>query len=341
VWIDGRYEPERRGKRWRDGRWDPKGDGYAFSDGEWVNDDTYPREAPPQPHTERPNARPGFVFIYGRWDWRGGKWEWVDGGYEPERTGKRFRDGRWEKSGDTYGFIEGGWVDEVVEPFDPPARGRRVDRAIVGNFWPVKGKPGSRFVIQGRNFSPDAVVLWDDQPLRAAVGEFEIEVLVPRNAKTGTLTLRDPSRRRDLSVGVFEVVDFDAEAERKRIEEQRKKAAEAAIASRKFAAARAAREAAVRQRAEAYAASREQRRADRIAALRAKWVNEFLASEDAQFELTLHAQRVADLHRMLEIAELKNDVRLAVRIEVLRSREDARHDRRMEFLKSSFKGGKR
>ncbi|MBA2543380.1 MAG: YXWGXW repeat-containing protein, partial [Deltaproteobacteria bacterium] len=345
-WVEGRYETPRTGKRWRDGRWDRKDDGYTYLEGEWIDDDR-PREAPPAPRQQRFDRRAGFEFIPGRWDWRGGRWEWVEGRYEQERRGKRFRDGRWERFGDSWGFVEGDWIaeDEPELIYYELPRGQRLDLPVVGNFWPPKGRSGSRVMIQGRNFSPDAVVLWDGQPIRSRVlSTFEIELRVPANANTGELSLRDPARRRDLQVGLFEVVpDYDAEAEFRRIEAERQRAAQAAIDARRqqFAAARAARELAIRQRVEARAASRAQRRAARIAALRAKWVRDFLRTEDTQFELTLHAQRSADLQRMLEIAELKNDVRLAVRIEVARSREDARHDRRMTTLVGNFKGGNR
>ena len=42
---------------------------------------------------------------------------------------------------------------------------------------------------------------------------------------------------------------------------------------------------------------------------------------------------------MLEMAELANNIKLAVKIETARSREDARHDKRMETLKATFKAG--
>ncbi|MCE9638198.1 MAG: hypothetical protein K8T90_21050, partial [Planctomycetes bacterium] len=338
-WIAGREEAERPGKRFREGRWERRGDQWSFVDGTW-EDGGYPREAPPEPRQERRGARPGFVFIPGRWEWAGSGWNWQAGREEAARPGLRFREGRWESRGDVWTYVDGAWVPEEIS--EGPDRGQRVERPIVGNFWPPKGKPGTRILISGRNFSSDAIVLWDDKPVRSRVRDsFEIEAFVPTGVSTGTISLRDPARRRDLQVGIFEVTaNFDFAAEQTKIDAARQLAAENAIKARKFAAARAAREAAVRARAEEWAAKREQRRADRIAALRTKWANEFLGSEDTQFELTLHAQRTADLHRASEIAELKNDVRLAVRIDVARQREDSRHERRMELLKAGFKGGK-
>ena len=109
---------------------------------------------------------------------------------------------------------------------------------------------------------------------------------------------------------------------------------------KQLAADRAAREEAIRKRIEKREATREARRAARIAEIRARWDREFLADPLTQDELALHAQRVADLVRMQEIADLANNQRLAVRVELAISREDSRHENRMIALKGAFKGGK-
>ena len=85
------------------------------------------------------------------------------------------------------------------------------------------------------------------------------------------------------------------------------------------------------------AATRERRRAERIAALQAKWQRAFLADADTQDELTLHAQRVAELTRARDVAELSANGKLVVRIEVAQAREDQRHQQRMAALEASFK----
>lgn len=57
--------------------------------------------------------RAGFIWVRGRWDWRGNKWEWVPGHWERQRANKRWVDGRWEQR--TQGnvrfwvWVEGGW----------------------------------------------------------------------------------------------------------------------------------------------------------------------------------------------------------------------------------------
>src|SRR5690606_28396871 len=105
----------------------------------------------------------------------------------------------------------------------------------------------------------------------------------------------------------FEVAaGFDPVAEQRRIEAERRKAAEEAwkARQRELAKDRAARLAALRERQAQRAATRAQRRAERIAALQRKWARAFLADPDTQAELTLHAQRVAELQRSKEIAEV-------------------------------------
>jgi hypothetical protein len=343
-WIAGRYEPEVKGRRYRPGRWQQSGEEFVFVDGGWDEAAAVPIEAPPPPRRETYAQRPGEVWIAGRWDWKSGQWEWTNGRYERQVTGRRYRPGRWDRSGDSYVFFEGDWVNET-EPVDPLFEQRpRYEKPVIGNYWPDRGKPGQRVTIYGRNFSPGATVLWNGRPLNTRVnGHEQISFRIPRDAAdNGFLMLRDPARGRDLGVGRFELTTFDADEELRRIEAERKQKAEAAVNAyrARFAAARNAREEALKQRAEAHKLSRDERRAARIKLLEEKWQEkEFLGSEDVTAELTLHAARLADLHQMLEMAELSNNLKLAIKIETARSREDARHDKRMETLKATFKAG--
>jgi hypothetical protein len=347
-WLAGHWERERAGKKWRDGRWDRKGDTWEYVDGEWADGapgptPTGPREAPPSPREEKVAARAGFIWVSGRWDWRGGKWEWQAGRWERERAGKKWREGRWDRKDDSWAYVDGEWVDVGATPPDvPDRRPRRVwklERPIVSSYWPAKGKVGTRIVIRGRNFPADTMVMWGGRELvRAArVKPTDIVFEVPRDATTSRIMLRTGARQ--IGVGTFEVdAGFDAAAEARKRDEERRRAAEAAWTERqkRLVADRAQRETALRNRTEERARTREERRRERADAIRAKWDRAFLAHPDTQDELTLHAQRVAELVRMGEIAELSNNGKLAVRIEIASARENDRHEQRMSALKSDF-----
>lgn len=64
---------------------------------------------PPPPRVVHYEARPGFIWIEGRWNWRGGQWVWADGYYERERAGYVYAPGRWERRGRRHVWIEGRW----------------------------------------------------------------------------------------------------------------------------------------------------------------------------------------------------------------------------------------
>ena len=369
-WIPGHWERERAGKRWNQGRWDRQGDHWRYVEGSWGDGaappppDRHdpppppapapvaagrPHEAPPPPREERFESRAGFAWIRGRWDWRAGKWDWIPGHWERERAGKHWRDARWESRDGGYVLLDGEWVDASAAPPPPPPepaapdrgdhhREWKLDRPMVSSFWPVKGKVGSRIVIRGRNFAEDTVVLWGGaQVTGAKVEPDRIVVAVPAGATSGTLALRS-GRHRELTVGNYEVANYDAEAEARRIAEDEHRRAEQAWAERQklLARDRAARQAAIEQHHRELAESRERRRTERMAALRAKWEAAFLADPDTQSELTLHAQRVAELARMREVAELSDNGKLVIRIGVAQSREDNRHQARMTALHDGF-----
>lgn len=349
-WTAGHWERPRARKTWRDGRWDKRGDRWIYVEGTWGNPPgpDYPREAPPPRRADRQGAqRAGYVWVDGDWDWKNGRYEWTAGHWERERAGKRWRPSTWEQRDSVWARIDGDW--EIVTTTNPPndrdhrrPREWKLERPLVSNYWPAKGKIGTTIIIRGKNFTPNATVLWSGTELRGVkVKQNEIRVVVPPDAVTGMLAVRT-GKRRDIAVGTFEVVaSFDAVAEQKRIEAEARKKAEAAWADRQRALAkdRAAREAAWKSRWDERAANRDQRRADREAKIRAKYARAFLADAETQDELTLHAQRVAELTRMSDIADIKADGRLAVRIDVLRSREDDRHEQRMTALDASFRAG--
>ncbi len=348
-WVAGRWERERAGKRWRDVRWELKDGYYTRIDGDWEDGagpgpGPRPREAPPAPREEKYDARPGFVWVRGHWDWKDGKWDWVAGRWERERAGKRWRDVRWELKDGYYTRIDGDWEDGSGPPDRPdrpdrPRREWKLERPVVSSYWPARGKAGTRVVIRGKNFPADATVMFAGAPVRAAkVTADRITFEVPGGAPSGQIAV-NTGKRRPLPVGMFEVAaGYDPVAEQKKLEDERRRKAEAAWRERakQIAKDRAAREAAQRAREDERARNRDQRRAERLAALRARWDRAFLADPETQDELTLHAQRVAELVRMREVAELSNNGKLVVRIEIAQSREDDRHEQRMAALKASF-----
>ena len=209
---------------------------------------------------------------------------------------------------------------------------------MVSSYWPVKGKICSRIVIRGRNFPDDTMVMWNGTQVAGAKVEPErIVVAVPPGATSGMLSLRTGGRR-ELTIGNFEVANYDAEAEARRIADEERRKAEQAWAERQkqLAKDRAARQAAIEQHHRELDETREQRRAEREREIRAKWEAAFLADPDTQAELMLHAQRTAELARMREVAELSENSKLVVRIGVAQSREDDRHQARMTALHDSF-----
>lgn len=368
-WVPGHWERERAGKSWRAGRWERKDNRWVYAAGEWISagDTSPPPEqatpappsppspppggptaAPPPPRAEKVDARPGFVWIPGEWDWRDDNWEWVPGHFERERAGKRWNPSRWEQRDGKWARLEGGWLDnDAPTPPPAPAESRRpgkrewkLERPMVSGYFPIKGKAGSRIVIRGKNFPANAVIELAGQPVRAAkITADRITFAVPAGAASGSIRVRIGPR--ELPVGEFEVAAaYDPIAEQRRIEEEQRKAAEAEWQTRQaqLAKDRAAREAAMRKAQEERAATRDRRRAERLAELQSRWQRAFLAAPETQDELTLHAQRVAELARAKEVAEVAGNGKLVVRIGIAQAREDERHQQRMAALEASFKG---
>jgi hypothetical protein len=331
--------------------------------------------APPEPQAENPGTKAGFEWVPGKWDWREGKWQWSNGHWERERAGKHWRRGRWEQKSGGWVYLDGEWIDANAVPPPPPPgppgappppvgappppgappmppgghehhRDWKIesDRPVVSSYWPTKGKPGRKVVIRGENFPADAMVMWGGTQIAGAkVTPNEIVFQVPATATTGEIFIKR-SHGRPLPVGQFEVAaSYDPEAEAKRMEDERRKAAEAAWATREkeLAKDRNARETAWKKKWQEMDANREDRRRRHEDEYRAKWEAAFLSDGDTQAELTIHAQRIADLGRAAAIAEVNANGKLAVRIQVAQQRENDRHDQRMAALKAGFsaKGG--
>jgi hypothetical protein len=81
-------------------------------------------EEPPPPRTVVVETRPGFIWIEGRWNRRGGRWDWADGHYERERAGNVWVQGRWERRGNRHVWVEGRWQAGA----GPAVRDHRHDR---------------------------------------------------------------------------------------------------------------------------------------------------------------------------------------------------------------------
>jgi hypothetical protein len=64
---------------------------------------------PPPPQYESYSVRPGFIWMTGRYDWRGGQWVWLGGHYERERVGYTYAPGRWQRRGNGHVWVEGEW----------------------------------------------------------------------------------------------------------------------------------------------------------------------------------------------------------------------------------------
>ena len=327
--------------------------------GEW------PTEAPPSPREEKQAAKAGYVWVNGHWDWKARKWDWTPGHWEREQANKHWREGRWEQRSGHYEWSEGGWDaaggppppgdhhdrdhdrdDHAGTPPGPGPQVRehrrewRIERPVVSSYWPTKGKTGTKIVIHGDNFASDSMVMWGGTEIKGAkVRDNEIVFEVPSGAASGPIMIHGGKDRRPLFVGNFEVAaSFDPIAEQKRLDDERRKAAEAAWASQVAKANhdRAARQAEVDRREGEWESTREQRRMAREKEIKAKWDNAFLADGDTQAELTLHAQRVAEITRMRDVVEVTGDQKMGVRIEAASSREDYRHDARMQALHDSF-----
>lgn len=376
-WTAGHWERERAGKQWRTGHWDKNGASWSWTEGVWIDagdhhggdhhdghdgnmpppNDHHPHQAPPPPRNETPTMKAGFVWVSGRWDWKNDQWAWVDGHWERERSGKKWRPAQWQNQSNTWVLVDGDWID-VSAPMPPdgagmqppphntgivPPRRWKLDRPTVSSYWPDKGKGGSRVVIRGRNFAPETRVMWGPDEVRSAkVRNDEIEFRVPNNATSATIILKGAGGR-DLIVGNYEVANYDADADARRIAAERQAAAQAAwtASQAKMAHDAAARQAALDARWNELDSNREQRRERRMQQIRAKWQAAFLGDPDTQDELTLHAERVADLTRAKDVAAVTNNQKLGIRIDIALSKENDRHDRRMAALQTGFsaKGG--
>lgn len=80
-------------------------------------------QEPPAPQVEVVSSRPGYVFVRGRWDWRGGQWVWMGGHWERQRANQMWAEGRWERRGNSWHWIEGSWQAGGMGPDTSNAQG--------------------------------------------------------------------------------------------------------------------------------------------------------------------------------------------------------------------------
>lgn len=66
-------------------------------------------EDPPPPRYVQVTPRAGYVWIDGRWDYRGGRYVWLDGRWERERSGYAYTQGYWQRRGRGHVWVEGRW----------------------------------------------------------------------------------------------------------------------------------------------------------------------------------------------------------------------------------------
>jgi hypothetical protein len=61
------------------------------------------------PRVERVEARGGFVWARGHYEWQRGAYVWIPGHWERARAKLSWNDARWELRGNVWVLIPGGW----------------------------------------------------------------------------------------------------------------------------------------------------------------------------------------------------------------------------------------
>jgi hypothetical protein len=68
------------------------------------------RQAPPEPRSERtPQARRGYVWAPGYWNWSNNRHVWVRGHWERERRGYVYNQPAWEERDGRWHMRRGNW----------------------------------------------------------------------------------------------------------------------------------------------------------------------------------------------------------------------------------------
>ena len=65
---------------------------------------------PPMRHEIVPEARRGYLWVPGYWDWLSNRHVWVKGAWQRERKGYRYNQPAWEERDGRWQMNRGGWA---------------------------------------------------------------------------------------------------------------------------------------------------------------------------------------------------------------------------------------
>ena len=99
--------------------------------------------APPPPRFESvPQARRGYVWAPGYWNWDGRRHVWNNGEWLRERSGNQYRRAEWIQENNRWRLNRGGWVTvaqpvayEEIRIAPPPPRREAIPRERRGYVW--------------------------------------------------------------------------------------------------------------------------------------------------------------------------------------------------------------
>ena len=98
---------------------------------------------PPLKFESVPQARRGYVWAPGYWNWDGQRHVWAAGEWQPERSGSRYRSAEWVRENNNWRLNRGGWIStevqavryDYVQVAPPPPRHERMPRPRQGYLW--------------------------------------------------------------------------------------------------------------------------------------------------------------------------------------------------------------
>lgn len=169
---------------------------------------------------------------------------------------------------------------------------------VVHQYWPQAGEAGTQVVIRGRWMGDNSKVVFGNRIITpVAVSNRSLTFVVPKRSRGSSIAVRVPGYG-DISVGHFNVTTPAPHAP--------------------------------------YATPRSKRRDRAVAQLNRRYERTYLRTPAVRAEFRLHARRMARLNRALSIAQYRDNVRLANRVQVLIRRENRRHNWKMSQLQISY-----